>query len=370
MSHVEHETTTNNNKREDGPARRQVSHPVTDQLNRQHDMLMYNIWEDTMNRRGGPRERGKIIASDYSCHPHTDSGWTRGERSGTKYICLYFARGLCHHGSDCGYVHRVPDVSFELYHRTQPQYDIFGRDRSLEVEGGQKGVGSMSRDCTTLYVYLGALSSLDDGRVRDMLWKDFQVWGEVEDVNVVSRKSVGFVRFVFRSSAEFAKVVMHQQILHGDETKTVLDVRWANDDPNPKAMERVKAKREALLADAYVASLERCGPEERAARLAEIGLYMGHREDAVTSSYPAGHVELHEESGDDDQEEDDVRRYLTPDELEEIEDDDFNPHDTRKRSREEEYDDRDRDREEKEKEKVVENPLANYLAGYDESSSE
>lgn len=350
----------------DVPARRQVSHAVTDQLNRQHDMLMYNIWEDTMNRRGGgPRERGKIIASDYSCQPSKDCGWTRGERAGTRYICLYFARGLCHHGSDCGYVHRVPDVSFELYHRTQPQYDIFGRDRSLEVEGGQKGVGSMSRDCTTLYVYLGALSSLDDGRVRDMLLKDFQVWGEVEDVNVVSRKSVGFVRFVLRSSAEFAKVAMHQQILRGDETNTALDVRWANDDPNPKAMERVKAKREALLAEAYVASLERCGPEERAARLAEIGLYMGHRADAVTASYPHPQTTPQENSDETNEDEDDVRRYLTPEELKEIEDNS----ESRKRAREGETSEH-HDQKEKlqqEEEKVVENPLAGFLAGYESS---
>ena len=355
-----------NKNKNDGPARRQVSRAVTDQMNRQHDMLMYNIWEDTVNRRGGgPRERGKIIASDYTCHPSRDSGWTRGEKAGTRFICLYFARGLCHHGSDCGYVHRVPDVSFELYHRTQPQYDIFGRERSLEVEGGQKGVGSMSRDCTTLYVYLGALASLDDGRVSDMLRKDFGAWGEVEDVNVVSRKSVGFVRFVLRSSAEFAKVAMHQQILGGDETHTALDVRWANDDPNPKAVERVKAKREAILADAYIASLERCGPEERAARLAEIGLHMGHREDAVTSSYPVIAATRAEEEEEEEEDDDDIRRYLTPEELEEIENHD------RKRPRVEESneDQGEQSNEEEDEEQSAnqEHPLAGVLAGYESS---
>eukprot|EP00889_Picochlorum_renovo_P007293 jgi/Picre1/34323/NNA_001796.t1 len=78
-----------------------------------------------------------------------------GEKAGNRFICLYFARGLCHHGSSCNYVHRVPDADFELYHRTQPQYDIFGRDRSLDIDASTKGAGSLNRDCTTLYLYLG-----------------------------------------------------------------------------------------------------------------------------------------------------------------------------------------------------------------------
>lgn len=315
------------------PARRQVSRPITDQT-RSNDMMMYNIWEDTVNRTGGRRERGKIIASDYKCHPQVDSGWTRGERGGTRYICLYFARGLCHHGSECAYVHRVPDAGFELYHMTQPQYDIFGRERSLEVEGGQKGIGSMSRDCTTLYIYLGALASLNSDTVRDMVWRDFGEWGEIEDVNIVPRKSVGFVRYVLRSSSEFAKAAMHQQILHGDQTKTVLDVRWANDDPNPKAIERVKAKREALLAKAYMVALSKLPADQRAAKCAEIELYNGHQEDAVTSTYPVlrnmentvtelQSVDISEQEED---EEDDIQRYLSPEDWNEIQTNDIQNH--------------------------------------------
>lgn len=43
----------------------------------------------------------------------------------------------------------------------------------------------------------------------------------------------------------------------------VLDVRWANDDPNPRAVQRVQADREGALRDAYTKVLgwwwRRCG---------------------------------------------------------------------------------------------------------------
>ncbi len=32
----------------------------------------------------------------------------------------------------------------------------------------------------------------------------------------------------------------------------VLDVRWANDDPNPRAVQRVKREREEAFRDAYL----------------------------------------------------------------------------------------------------------------------
>jgi len=314
---------------DDRPARRQVSQPVSTVAARQHgDGGTTNIWEGRTYRSDHGRGRGTILKSEYKCHSKIDSGWTRGERAGTRFVCVYFARGVCHYGSDCNYTHRVPDADFELFHRTQPQYDIFGRDRSLDVDGNMKGVGSMNRDCTTLYLYLGALASVPAEKVEEMVREDFQEWGEIEEINIVSRKAVGFVRYIFRSSAEFAKAAMHQQQLTGDDTTgTVLDVRWAYDDPNPKAVERVRLKREKMLADAYMASIERLPEEERVVRLNEIALAQGYREGAVTSAYVFNNndgVEDHlthpdtttEEENDDD--DDDVRRYLTAEEIQEL----------------------------------------------------
>lgn len=321
----------------DTPARQQVKQPVTT-LEESNDMMNYNIWSHRGYRPSRQRQEGKAIQlSQYRCHRDLDCGWTRGEKSGCTFICIYFARGICHHGSDCNFRHRVPDASFELHHRRQPQYDIFGRDRDAELVG-TKGAGCLSRDCTTLYIYLGALASLPKEQVEEMLRDEFGEWGEIEEVNVVPRKAIGFVRFVFRSSAEFAKAAMHQQQLTGDAnvTSTVLDVRWALDDPNPVAIERVKRKQEEALVRAYMEAIERLGPEEKRARIHDIELSRGYNPNAVTSSYPRTlndavvgdaeeRVQVDDDDDDDDdehrdgEEEDDVNRYLLPDDV--LEDD-------------------------------------------------
>lgn len=71
------------------------------------------------------------------------------------------------------------------------------------------------------------------------------------------------MRYRWRSSAEFAKAAMHQQTLSGSSAAEVLDVRWANDDPNPRAIVRVHHEREQAMRDAYLkvscARWARCG---------------------------------------------------------------------------------------------------------------
>lgn len=60
-----------------------------------------------------------------------DEGWTRGEGAGIQYCCLYFARGICHHGTSCNYLHRVPTEEMELRHRTD-----YGRGTQCVCVGG------------------------------------------------------------------------------------------------------------------------------------------------------------------------------------------------------------------------------------------
>ena len=94
-----------------------------------------NIWTGRPAKGFGRsrEERLKRVASAYRCHPRLDEGWTRGEGSGVQYCCLYFARGICHHGANCDYLHRVPTLEMELRHRTD-----YGR-------GGWLGSSSPSR---------------------------------------------------------------------------------------------------------------------------------------------------------------------------------------------------------------------------------
>jgi hypothetical protein len=46
--------------------------------------------------------------------------------------------GLCHHGSDCNYLHRVPTERDEARHGGDYGHDIFGRERAPESRDGRK----------------------------------------------------------------------------------------------------------------------------------------------------------------------------------------------------------------------------------------
>lgn len=264
----------------------QVDQPVTG-LEDSNDMATYNIWSHRRQKGFGPPKegRGTKQKSEYRCHADLDSGWTRGERAGCTYCCLYFARGICHHGSDCNYLHRVPTEADEAHHAKQPQYDIFGRDRIAET-GSTKGVGSYNRQCTTLYIYLGGAATQPVQELHDAITKDFREWGPVQDVSVKPSKSIAFVRYAWRASAEFAKAAMHQQTLRGILADHVLDVRWANDDPNPKSQLRVKRDQEEALETAYLDAVSKLDPDAKRARLYELGLVSSYRIGAVVSAYP------------------------------------------------------------------------------------
>ena len=90
---------------------------------------------------------------------------------------------------------------------------------------------------------------------------------------VVPTKCIGFVRYKFRASAEFAKeAMMGQSLLRGgngnnggSSGKEALVVRWANDDPNPVAIRRVKREREAEVIDAMQRAEAKMPPEQRLA---------------------------------------------------------------------------------------------------------
>ena len=242
-----------------------------------HEPGTVNIWTGKRLGGRGAREAGPRVATKYRCQPELDSGWTRGEASGATYCCLYFARGLCHHGAECAFLHRVPDAAASLRHERDRAADVFGRDRNpAHRDGRKRGTGSYERECRTLYVEFGG-SSLAPDALRAALQSEFADWGELEDVHVVARRPLAFVRFRWRAGAEFAKAASHQQRVAG--LAEPLDVRWANDDPNPAARRRVDREREAAVREAYNAAVNELDPGAKRARLQELHL-------AATGQYP------------------------------------------------------------------------------------
>mmetsp|Transcript_12924 Transcript_12924/g.17000 ORF Transcript_12924/g.17000 Transcript_12924/m.17000 type:complete len:422 (+) Transcript_12924:89-1354(+) len=192
----------------------------------------YNIWYGKYygdyGNSDGSRERALG-----RCVVETDAGWTKADKmdSKSRYFCLHFAHGMCVRGKDCQYFHRIPTP--EDVRTIDSLHDCFGRERHKDHRDDMGGVGSFTNPSRTLYI--GGLTKAKYGDfdvLKECLHKHFSEWGEVENINLIPRLLIAFVRYRLRANCEFAKEAMANQSLDGDE---LLNVRWANDDPNPVA---------------------------------------------------------------------------------------------------------------------------------------
>ncbi|TMW63767.1 hypothetical protein Poli38472_002708 [Pythium oligandrum] len=226
------------------PARKQVDQMPT-QNTRLEGAYEYNIWYDKYIGDHWSNERGREPATT-RCDLELDAGKTKADMvsKANRYFCVHFARGMCARGPECNYYHRLPTMADET--RIGMMHDCFGRERHATDRDDMNGVGNFTRNSRTLYV--GGLKNVSEGskQVEKTLWKHFGEWGEVENINVIHRLSICFVRFRHRVSAEFAKEAMGNQALDNEE---VLNIRWAFDDPNPVAKEAgQRADRDAIIA--------------------------------------------------------------------------------------------------------------------------
>lgn len=211
----------------------------------------YNIW---YGRYLGDQEvKGKERAPE-RCVLDKDAGYTRADnKAGSeavrkkhkRFFCIHFSHGMCAKGEDCTYFHRVPTLIDDS--QCEELFDCFGRQRHNKHRDDMSGVGSFMKPCRTLFVG-GLLKQQYDSpkQHEEAIWKHFGEWGEVENVNVIQRLSIAFVRYRVRTSAEFAKEAMTGQALdHGE----IIDIRWAHDDPNPVAQDAIdRANKDALFA--------------------------------------------------------------------------------------------------------------------------
>lgn len=178
------------------------------------------------------------MQADSRCVVEEDAGCTKADKvdKTSKFFCIHFARGMCARGPECQYFHRVPTLQDDAV--AGQLHDCFGRERHANHRDDMDGVGSFNNPSRTLYVG-GILKSTyrNQEEVEAALWKHFGEWGEVEHINFVPRLSIAFVRFRLRTNCEFAKEAMQNQALDGEEC---LNLKWAYDDPNPKAQDAIK----------------------------------------------------------------------------------------------------------------------------------
>ncbi|GIL46980.1 hypothetical protein Vafri_3835 [Volvox africanus] len=237
-------------------------------------------------KRGGPGVQRVKDASKYRCVVELDVGRTRGSDAKQHVFCLYFAKGCCSQGSACIYLHRLPTADDEANAVRDLSADIFGREKRAESEGYRSGAGTLDRDNRTLYVNYEGAGAYDLPKIRQLLEANFRVFGPVNNIYIVHNKTIAFVRYDWRSSAEFAKEAMHKQSLVGSTLGEVITARWANEDPNPVAVLAQKRACEEAFGLAVMSSFDALPPEQKQARIMELQLQSALQRGTSIGAYP------------------------------------------------------------------------------------
>lgn len=228
--------------KKDKPARLQVDHDsIPDDDKPPQTGNVFNIW--FLKWSGGDSSTKNYTKLKFRVNIKKDSGKTRAISKAP--ICLFFARGCCYLGKKCSYYHRLPiDTDYFI-----PTQDCFGRDKTCDYNDDMNGVGSFNKVNRTLY--FGGLHMSD--KMENILTKHFQEFGSIEKIRVLHNKACGFVTFRTENEAQFAKEAMQNQSLDGNE---VLNIRWANEDPNPEAQRQEKRRLEEATINTVKSLLE------------------------------------------------------------------------------------------------------------------
>lgn len=89
------------------------------------------------------------------------------------YVVSSIANNLI--SAQCQYLHRLPRPQNILHDLSR---DVFGREKHASYRDDMSGVGSFSRQNTTLYI--GRMAEYGEGRGENQLIKHFGEFGEIE----------------------------------------------------------------------------------------------------------------------------------------------------------------------------------------------
>lgn len=130
-------------------------------------------------------------------------------------VAAFGCRGMCYQGYACTYLHRVPTSADNAAMLRNTSQDIFGREKLPDHLDNRKGAGSYDRDMTTLYVHYGGAGHYATPQLRHLLLENFGEFGPIKRIYIVPAKTIAFVTYHWRASAEFAKEAMDSQTLTG-----------------------------------------------------------------------------------------------------------------------------------------------------------
>ncbi|CAK0833067.1 unnamed protein product [Prorocentrum cordatum] len=205
----------------------------------------FNVWfGKAENDRFNKKERDP---AQTRCNPATDTGWTSADTPGAQdsHFCMFFAKGSCNLGFRCSYYHRIPTPADAK--KCDMVHDIFGRQKHREPRDDMGGVGCLHSPCDTVFVgdlFFDRTRVDAIQEVEQDIHQAFGEWGEIQQVRVIPSKALGFVRYKYRASAEFAMIAMNNQRLGKSQC---IKVKWANADPNPRAEKARRIERQDMV---------------------------------------------------------------------------------------------------------------------------
>ncbi|CAI5757432.1 unnamed protein product [Candida verbasci] len=177
----------------------------------------FNIWYSKWTSSTSSTATG----AKFKCNVKQDQGYTKARKN--SYICLFFSRGCCYLGSKCHFYHRLPLESDNFNFKK----DCFGRDKTPNYKDDMDGVGSYNHENHTLFI-----GNIKAKNIEEVLKKNFEQFGQIENIRVLLNKSCAFITYKLESEAQFAKEAMQQQVLDdGNETSPII-IRWSNEYKN------------------------------------------------------------------------------------------------------------------------------------------
>ncbi|KAL3909567.1 MAG: hypothetical protein SGPRY_009376 [Prymnesium sp.] len=147
----------------------------------------------------------------------------------SSWICLEWANGRCARGASCEARHALPGESDEqrlVYSADGQTHDIFGRRRP-SAAAATTAFDPLA--CQTIHIESGLPGATQ--RERRAQLQSLSEWGQVLKTWVLASAGSGYVKFRWRSSAQFVMEAMQRRplLIDGEEP---LRLSWARTDPS------------------------------------------------------------------------------------------------------------------------------------------
>ena len=175
--------------------------------------------------------------------------------SAIPYFCVRFAKGDCYYGKNCKKLHSIPTI--KQMTKIPMSYDIFGREKETKNREDMGGTGAYNANCRTIYVgklntiklklnsnkkeTLNELKNRKNRKMCEILARHFCEWGQIEHISYKPNLNIAFIRY-------YHDVPLNLQ--NNQLDNEVLNVRWAYEDPDPKAKLRIKKENEQKIRQA------------------------------------------------------------------------------------------------------------------------